>query len=1521
MEGKKTNNPLDAHSIPFYILSAERPQLTPDPASLERARSISPQKSSPANTPHRGPQPTDRLSLTSSPALESPVPQSDAPEEAMDRPMNTLSISPTKEDDAAPERLSRPTSAASSTPGARPLSWQRRPASQSPDKARSRPLSMVATQNAARTSGVATPEPASVAEEPQSRDRISQALSSKDPAWFRQTADRGLSSPAYRRSQVEEEDRSDVQVSPRRSQLPGMTPRSGAESPAPTPLPLRRSKTGGSISGLMPSPRLDPPAEFESPTRERSSTLERSPTRERSSTLERSPVGRERSSTLERSPSRADGRPVSPTKGMGGFVQSAMMKRSDSVKRWSVASPPGLARADSIASNRTSRIERSGMSSPQATPRSRPGSVIGDRPMTPTRLRNEPEDSGGVEPKAGGQAVADPAPDATSNASAATPPAREGEKDTTPPVSPSKTMDPRRWSPTKSSWLETALNKPDNPKPKPTPAQSNQPAWMVELNKAKAQRANNPESASKPEPAAQKHEVKIGGLMRPTPTGVRRDSTASAASPYSATAASSERGAPSNLKSPVDNPASPSLTSPDTPVEEPAGQSAASTESKSRPQTPTTQVDFRGNLKPRHPPPAGGDAKKGNVNELASVFNNLRKTKTQNYVAPNELKGNILRGKAALSTTGGPKKSEIKDEFKDAILQRKEEFKKAQEEGTGVTPASNTPVEKPLPEGLVRRKTLTRTAAEGGFLPPSNASVENPLHEGLARRKTLTRASAHSRQESVSSGVTKAASPVPSIRDSQVIDPTSTESAITSPTKSAQTPTTDAPTQPVVPAEEPAPSPAAAPKESAAPPRVGARAGNSLADRFNPGLAGLIGRGPPGAGGSKSPGPVAPSPPKETSSGTGGPQLTHATKNRARGPRRKAPSSAAPASAPKGATASPQQAEPSPSPVKEEEKPVDLSAMAPPATSPVTEQPSHVQRVDSPKVSPVDRTPSVDSSAMSPSYNRPFSPYSRRKENDGNSSPGPDQTKPIDSFAMKEASAAATPTHESCGSVSSNSYAGGTPTRERGGSYSSHTSMRGAIASQVAAGAAQRGSPLSHRTSGEKEESKEEPSSPKKLDMKRMSRFLDEQASPAPEPMRDPVKAPSRPSSPVKAPEQPETEVKHRPVSRPLPPPPQERPESKELPPPPFMAKDLPKTPSQQSSPVRDKAAMFGGGAPASPTREPAFGGSERPGLRSRSRSPTKTDRPDPLVFTPNSARVPSPTRSPTRQTLETSQLITDFFGPQRPKREYRADAAEILMRRPPTAEAIKTLSAQRLQIFGDGKMVPVATHNDRVLFEREMYVCSHAFSADSGRRTTEVYFWVGDEVPASDARGAEAVAAREARSIGGRFVVLLQGKETPAFMAALGGVVLTRRGSSNKYDSLAPNVLCGRRYLGCVAFDEVDFSPASLCSGFPYLITQQGRCFLWRGRGADGEEVDCARLVGMDLSLTGALEEVEDGDEPASFWDVFDGGERGVSADHWRLKPGYGKYCCRLFCSDANSKQQVSFSLIILQPKENNQY
>ena len=287
--------------------------------------------------------------------------------------------------------------------------------------------------------------------------------------------------------------------------------------------------------------------------------------------------------------------------------------------------------------------------------------------------------------------------------------------------------------------------------------------------------------------------------------------------------------------------------------------------------------------------------------------------------------------------------------------------------------------------------------------------------------------------------------------------------------------------------------------------------------------------------------------------------------------------------------------------------------------------------------------------------------------------------------------------------------------------------------------------------------------------------------------------------------------------------------------------------------------------------------------------------------------------RSPTKQAIEVSDALHEFFGPNRPKRDYRVDAAEILMSKPSTsAPQIQTLDAQLFQFSADGKRLPVRAGDERNLFEGEMYLCAHTFVNDAGRRASEVYFWSGNAVPAAVVEDASTFVGREARAMGGKLVTLTQGKESAEFLAALGGIVVTQRGTRNKFDSLAPRMLCGRRFSGQMVFDEAEFTSASLCSGFPYLISMGGKCYLWKGKGSGADELGCARLVGMDYALTGEMEEVDDGYEPANFWDLFeDGNAKAGSADHWRLKPSYEKYGSRLFASDATSKQQVGNAVL----------
>ncbi|RYP81945.1 hypothetical protein DL769_001789 [Monosporascus sp. CRB-8-3] len=1373
----------------------------------ERARSISPQKSSPANTPppsarHSTIRGSDRLDLDSSPVLGPPA---TPPFQTSPRlePMTTrgeLSTSPSKENEP-------PSDAEEKTPtrtdsAARGLSWQRRPNSQASERSRSRPLSVMAAENAARSSNTPS-EPASESETI-SRDQIASALSDKDPSWFRQTADRGLNSAAYRRSQVEDEQRADF--SPAKTQLPGMSRTTSTDSPKedaepPSGSPTSPDKLASPLS-LSSAQKLDPPTAASQPDAENEKV--------RQSTF---------GSPLDRtSPTRTE-RPVSPTKGMGGFVQSAMMKRSDSVsKRWSVQSPSGLQRGNPMSNRASVDLSQLGV-----VTRSRPGSSSRDlstgpssRPTSSQGKENAPAEE---QPSGDIKKSSDPDTKASSDS------LEQGQDNVTPPVSPSKTMDPRRWSPTKSSWLESALNKPETPRPKTGHTAPNQPAWMAEIQKMKAQKAADPNitaERTRSSTVSHKHQVSIGGLMRSSAPGVATKPAVPLGgfqSPVTSPTVVNPRPPFGSVRS---DSATSSTVADENAQAEPTNDSdttAPSAMLKPKPEAkpkletkPETKLetqakkDFRANLKPAHAPSSSTSSQEP---EFKNIFGKLRKTTTQHYEAPDELKDNIMKGKAALNLTGGPQKTERKDEFKEAILARKKEFQQVQSEGRGVARNNSIASENPAPEGLVKRFQLQRT----GTFKEDSAAVDSVTTDPK-------RSSAALKRDSVQDIPTKPEWSGPSGRKGSIQDASGAKPAsVPSPTSTSQ-------------------------DETRAPGRLpGKLAGSALANRFNPALAGLLARGPPGSSGPIGSAPMANSQAGSSAGGDGneagsGPKLTHMTKNRARGPKRKAPTS--------------------------------VSAPTTAAKEPESRQSSEV-------------TTEFKAAAIK----------------------------------QQETSRARRPTMRSLNTSVEN--ARDLPSPRTSPAKESGPSTR--IHEQVAAFAALKRHPSPTKGTGEPEQADAQPPSPRKLDTKRMSIFLDNssQATPKdtgsespksatrgsgfppavkPKPSLDKLPSPGTPSS--------------QPGSPPVDKFPRSKPDPTSLSP-----KTEPSTDRNEPNPLQQPGPAVGaalgiltsGSRPlptppavtsTDPTRSPTRPLPAEPQQSSR---PLPTPTPTPKSPPPTSVR----SRSPTKQAEDVSTLLEDFFGPERPKRDYHVDAAELLMNRPnPRAPKVQTLSAQLFQFSADGKKVPVSSHRERTLFEREMYLCVHVFNNEAGKKTTEVYFWAGDEVPLSEVGDASIFLARESRAAGGRVIKLQQNKETPEFIQALGGIVITQRGSGNKYDSLAPHMLCGRRHLGHVVFDEVDFTPSSLCSGFPYVISQAGRCYLWKGKGSGVDELSCARLIGMDFALSGEMEEIEDGHEPEGFWGLFDGGSKPGSADHWRLKPSYDKYCSRLFCSDAASKQQI---------------
>jgi hypothetical protein len=1360
------------------------------------------------------------------------------------------SMSPTKENSAPFEveqgneesdlkRIKTSSSAAILPSRNSPLSWQRRPNSQSSDRPRSGLLSMVATENATQSPrATPTPEPtsASVAEPTLSRDQIAQSLASKDPAWFRQTADRGMNSPAYRRNQVEDQDRSDYGSNSSRIQMSGMSREASEsdknmdESTNRSSSPSRSSTRNSflataSVPGSLGSPipltsaqRFDPPGSDSRPE------VRMSPSQGRIS----------------------PDRPASPTKGMGGFVQSAMMKRSDSVsKRWSVQSPPGLSRGNSVASNRSSQDPSTGIalgsilnasgrhSGPNSLsrensphPTSRPTSshsnatVTQDRPNTASSMRSSMTTSTSND---GFVKSARPASRShTLQGAKSSQEDSSGDKQTrvevTPPTSPSKTMDPKRWSPTKSSWLESALNKPESPKPKVAPPLQ-QPAWMSEINKAKQKGSAD---LGRSPTVGPKHEVNIGGLMRsPLPGGLAKPLSIGGL-PTGFSSGNITKDRPEGGASPESTvSAKPSdITEASTSMSNPTAKYSPAN-AKEKPETPPKK-DFRSNLKPRQLPTDNGGTGEP---EFKNVFGQLRRTKTQNYVAPDELKDNITRGKAGLNITGGPKKTERKDEFKEAILKKKEDFKKAQLEGKGVTKStSNGSQEAMVPEALAKRKML-------GGSNSTATDTEPGTSESLSRQRTVVE------------------SPKPSLS-----------------------------------------------KEASAPGRLEGKEaiGGKLAGRFNPALAGLLARGPPSMASdtSRSSSPASSQRTVSLSTSTtnaenpeAGPQLTHMTKGRARGPRRKAPSTvpvARGSTLPDAGDAIPSSAVSAlstriveaPTPLKTAQITEESSSQVD-TKNPVSQPPSpgkldikrHSQflqevpntnkkaesQLDSPKpISPTKKAnpPEISMKLQEPKRDPRTTPITKAKPSTPIKSP---------TLTSKSSERAPVTVTDQPKSPEPNRF-------RRSPLYPSKPITVDSPPKSVSSTAKETTNPSLEIKNDQPENLKwqGEPESP--VSVRNAAALWDRPSG------TKTVSNPPRAPSPIKLPTQED-----------------------------------------------ERAAMVGAGLrSSSPVKEKAIIGL---GLKTTTQSTSTSARPlptppakGPLSPPPSAGFMSSGSplksiHSPVPQSSEASKLLAGFFGDRDSPADFVTDTAAMLSARPGQGSSIKTLRASLYQLSADGKKQPVPNHQERILFEQNMYLCFHTFGNEVGKRVNEVYHWIGDDVPESTVESVEILAQREAKNSGAKLIKMRQGKETQSLFHALGGIIIIRRGSANKYDSLAPHILCGRQHFGQIAFDEVDYSPSSLCSGFSYLIsTQSGKSYLWKGKGSGIDELSCARLIGMDFGLTGEIEEVEDGNEPTSFLQLFGNGAKiPKSADHWRMKPNYNKYCGRLFCADNTAREQVS--------------
>lgn len=1391
------------------------------------------------------------------------------------------------------------------------LSWQQRPKSSSGR----RPLSFVAAENAAR-SPRDTPEATPSGSPEKSREDIATALASKDPAWFRQTADRGVGSAAYRRNQAD--DPADNEFVSGQRGLPGMS-----RSPPPDDMrstsPSRQSSVRNSAAFNANSGRFSMAS---------SGSDMKSPSLD-APTL--NPSNNDSSSRLaNRSPS--------PTKGMGGFVQSAMLKRSDSVnKRWSAQAGSGLSRQGSTASNRGSvlpgsasipRLESRSSTSPSRGNSAEPGS----RPTSSheNSFAQSVDDSSSSIDKDGFTRPAPPL-HSRSKSTASMRSIQSNDNELTSPPSPSK-----RWSPTKASWLESALNKPEE-KPKATPPPA-QPSWMSDLNKAKQHKSSS-SVANPSEPSGTTTEKSMPKI----PPKTIDSPLAKAKSPPLEPAAK-----PSTLLKEQSDPTPLRATKSPSPVSTPKPSPKPDFNKSTEP----GKFDFRANLKSRQ---ASSDGNKNNEPEFKNALGKLKHTQTQKYEAPDVFRNNILQGKAALNITGGPAPRVKKDELKESLIKRKAEMQaKAAAEGP------KKPIDKPetsTPEALAKRKTMN-----------SGDSFQDPLEKTKEKESSTPEALARFRsvkEKSKPELPQKPTSPPLMRKETPPSDPMPQK--YETPSKPSMSRTSSA--------EE-------APKVNLFAGGLKAGASSKLADRFNPALAGMLARGPSPMG--NKPGGNArttddvPSASKSQASEEPGPgrELTHITKGRVRGPKRKAPSAKPAESTETPAPSTPSRGGrlPSLSLVKPEHvlpsspkettfatsaaKGDEISAKMKPTapskstrlsrmTSPKTEEVENMQPEDG--KAPIkaqlsgDRSPLQDqdsakqhtrvSSRSSPTKDRfekftsPRSPPMAVHEDTGSkresvaSVISPKSSSTRWSKPTESSEATSTSTSRPWSAISEKEMPLPLERPDVTKKASQETKPKSTEPNKKPSamwgslGHLQRADTLDvkQQMSPKRPESPYKSQSPERqeddlanVSVKNVAAIWGRSAEPA-------SSSPGRLKSPIKLPTKLDEEKAMRDAG--LMPPPdkptglglgisgnasQNTPRSPQLPISPPLSAGLPTRPDTNTA--ADTKENYVSSKRASTAKSSSVSSLQPPPESPRPKTPENRSRPASISTKP-------PPESPIPHTSEANRLFLDFFD-ERPiiTSESEIDTPAILQYEPFGSHKIVTIRKQMQVVLGEGKVAAVPQDQSHILYDDCMYVCTHTFQTTTGSRGTEVYLWAGSQVPLAAIEEAQIFARKAARDTGAKLELLMQGKEIPNFLQAIGGSLITFHGSQSRSQTAIPDtfVLCGRRHLNHITFDEVDFGLNSFCSAFPYIVAKDGKLYLWKGIGCHSEELGCALLIAMELGMT-PDNQIREGEEPDSFLNLFPSPAKSFStprlkpsvprsADHWRLKPRCDKYRVRLF-------------------------
>jgi hypothetical protein len=212
-------------------------------------------------------------------------------------------------------------------------------------------------------------------------------------------------------------------------------------------------------------------------------------------------------------------------------------------------------------------------------------------------------------------------------------------------------------------------------------------------------------------------------------------------------------------------------------------------------------------------------------------------------------------------------------------------------------------------------------------------------------------------------------------------------------------------------------------------------------------------------------------------------------------------------------------------------------------------------------------------------------------------------------------------------------------------------------------------------------------------------------------------------------------------------------------------------------------------------------------------------------------------------------------------------------------------LFVQAWLIVSRVKHVSLPNTEENVLYEKDMHAFLYMFNSEPGALEPSAikFLWVGRECTLGEKEGMEFVRLMGDQNADTQ--VIQQGKETPLFMRALGGVIVTRTGTRRPLNSEEDALFCIRGCLGGISIDQCEFRKAEFCSGFSFVVKRDvGDVFVWHGNGSLSEEIAAARRFAGQLGPT--VKEMMEADPTGclELWKCFHDHEY-ASGDFWRRK------------------------------------